>query len=368
MRWSAFGASLLVVVTVVVILPRRAGDHRSRTLAVAEVRRPPPAGSRLVSCGRATDTADAKPAQPRLFAPDSVWNRPLAPDAPLGDQRLADRFRAQIAREFAEGIGPWIQTTDSSTPLYTVGPDQRCVHVELDSTAPYSRTLRRAFRRVPLPDGARPAAGSDHHLTVWQPSTDSLWEFWRLRRDGGAWRAAWGGAMHRVSRNPGYFNDRAWPGARTSWGATATSLPAIAGTMTIRELERGRIDHALAVAIPNARADVYAFPAQRTDGTLSDTTSIPEGARFRLDPAVDLSTLPMPSLVRMMALAVQRYGLIVRDKTLHATGFCGEDPAQFAGEDPYRRLFAGQYPSALLKSFPWQYLRALPAQLRRSRH
>lgn len=366
MRWLAFGAALAATVVLVVAI-RLDGAHRRDGHAGREDGSAPPVSNRLVSCGRDPDDASGRPTQARLFASDSVWNRPLPPDAGDGDQRLTDAFRAEIAREIAAGIGPWIQTTDHSTPLYTVGPDQACVPVELDATAPYSRSLRRAFLRVPLPARARPAAGSDKHLTVWQPSTDSLWEFWRLRRQGGRWRAAWGGAMRWVSRNPGYFTDGAWPGARTYWGATATSLPVIAGTMTIGELERGRIDHALAVSIPNARAGAYALPAQRTDGTLADPGAIPEGARFRLDPDVDLSKLAMPRLVRMMAIAVQRYGLIVRDKTLHATGFYAEDPTQFGGADAYGRLFGGQTPNVLLKSFPWEHLRALPMQLRRSR-
>lgn len=309
----------------------------------------------------------AQPVQPRLFADDSVWNQPLRADAADGaDQRLADAFRAEIARELQAKTGPWIQTTDSSTPLYTVRASQRCVRVHLDPTAPYARTLRRAFLRVPLPDRARPAAGGDRHLTLWQPATDSLWEFWQLRREDGRWRAAWGGAIHRVSDSPGYFTRSAWPGAARYWGATATSLPVIAGTMTIRELQAGRIDHALAVAIPNARADAYAAPAQRTDGTLNDPSAIPEGARFRLDPTIDLRTIPMPRVVRAMAVAAQRYGIVVRDKTLHATGFYAEDPTHFPDPNPYSRFFEGQYPSTLLQSFPWQYLRALPLDLRRA--
>jgi hypothetical protein len=350
--------------------PRRAFPRRSYRTPASDGARPTSTGAtrdrRLVACGRAPNTAVGRPTQPHLFAKDSVWNQALPPDAAAGDQRLAEAFRAEIAREIQARIGPWIQTTDSSTPLYTVGAAQRCVRVHLDPTAPYARTLGRAFQRVPLPDRARAAAGGDRHLTIWQPSTDSLWEFWQLRREQGRWRAAWGGAIHRVSESPGYFTRAAWPGAARYWGATATSLPVIAGTMTIRELQAGQIDHALAVSIPNARADAYSTPAQRTDGTLKDPSAIPEGARFRLDPTVDLSTVQMPRLVRAMAVAAQRYGIIVRDKTLHATGFYAEDPSHFPGPNPYDALFEGQYPSVLLQSFPWHYLRALPVRLRKS--
>jgi hypothetical protein len=319
-----------------------------------------------IACGSRASDAATTPQQPRLFAPDSVWNRPLPADAPAGDPHLADLFRSEIARQIRERIGPWIQTADYSTPLYTVGPRQRCVRVELDVTEPYGRTLRRAFRRVPLPENARPAAGFDRHLTIWQPSTDSLWEFFKLRRERDGWHAGWGGAIRRVSRSPGYFTADSWPGARWYWGATATSLPAIAGTMTIRELQTGRIDHALAISMPNARAGVFARPARRTDGTLRDASAIPEGARFRLDPRLDLSRLQMPPLVRMIAVAAQRYGMIVRDKTLHATAFFAEDPTQFRGLNPYRPVLQGHLPSELLRAFPWQHVQAMPLDLRRA--
>ena len=74
----------------------------------------------------------------------------------------------------------------------------------------------------------------------------------------------------------------------------------------------------------------------------------------------------MPPVVRTMAVAAQRYGLIVRDKTLRATGFYAEDPTPFPALHPYRGLFEGKLPSVLLQSFPWQHIQAMPLTLRRS--
>ena len=167
--------------------------------------------------------------------------------------------------------------------------------------------------------------------------------------------------MHDVSSSPGYYTSDSWPGARSYWGSTATSLPVVAGTMTIGELERGQINHALAIALPNARKGVFAFPAQRTDGTLTTSAAIPEGATFRLDPKLDLASLHLPRVVEIMAQAAQRYGIIVRDKTLHAIGFYAEDPTPL-GTNPYTRLFDGKSPSELLASFPWKYLQAVKTE------
>jgi hypothetical protein len=323
----------------------------------------PTSSTRTAPRTATTPTTPAVDARP--FARDAVWNLPVADDAPLdpNSRTIVRAFVADIARQRKAGIGPWISTTNSSSPVYTVPADQRRVRVVLDVDQAYGRTLREAFRAVPLPADAKPAEGPDRHLILLQPSTDSMWEFWHLRREGGQWRAAWGGAMNHVSRSPGYFTRDSWPGARSYWGATATSLPLLAGLIRPSELEAGRIEHALAIAIPNARAKVAAWPAQRTDGTLDAPGAVPEGARFRLDPKLDVASLHLPPATEAIALAAQRYGLIVRDKTLHATGFFAEDTTP-AGRNPYPRLFGGRTPGELLARFPWEHLQLLQMRFR----
>jgi hypothetical protein len=198
-------------------------------------------------------------------------------------------------------------------------------------------------------------------MTVWQPSTDKLWEFFGARRQGRRWHARWGGAIRRVSRSRGYYTGAAWPGATRAWGATASSLPVIGGTMLLDELSSGRIEHALAMNVPAARAGVFAWPAQRTDGD-GPPTAFPEGARLRLDPTVDIAELQLPRLTRMIARAAQRYGLVVRDQTGHGISLFGENPSQFPGS-PYRRYFRGRTPQELLADFPWERLQVLEMHL-----
>jgi hypothetical protein len=301
----------------------------------------------------------------RLFAANSVWNAPLARDAAIdpSSRRLIKWLDDQVTEEFAKGPTPNVQTVTDSTPIYRVPRNQPTVQVTLDNDPPWGRTLAEAFRSVPIPRGAVPAAGSDAHLTVWQPSTNRMWEFWEARHTSSGWHAAWGGAMNNVSRSPGYYTEGSWPGARTYWGSTATSLPVAAGTILPSELQAGHIDHALAIALPLARAGVYAWPAQRTDGTDSDPNSIPEGARLRLDPRLDVSKLGLPPALEAIALAAQRYGLIVRDKTGQAVAFYAQAPTN--GTNPYDRLFDGIPPYDFLKHFPWTHLQVLRMQLHR---
>jgi hypothetical protein len=287
---------------------------------------------------------------PRPFAPTSVWNAPLASTAPL--DRDSPTYVSELQRLLTI-TNPWINTTPYSSPVYTVPAGQPTVRVQLD--VGYT-PLQQTWQAVPLPAGAKPAEGSDKHLVVWQPSTDKMWEFWHMGQNAdGSWHARWGGTMDRVSANPGYFN-----GTQSSWGATATSLPLLGGMIRIDEVRAGRIDHALALALPQNRKGVVRWPAQRTDGSSTSPAAIQEGMRFRLDPTLDIAALNLPRMTRLMAEAAQRYGIVVRD-TSGSVSFYAEDSTPL-GRNVWREaggLFGGQSPNIMLARFPWSRLQVL---------
>lgn len=317
---------------IVVTVAGRRGERRLRRTSSTALRLDPPA------CGR-------------FFGPRSFWNTPLPGDAPLDaqSQAITDGLLREVDHSFRAPPHPTINTTAYSTPLYTVARDQPRTRVTLDSPPGYAPHLESRFASVPVPAGARPAAGSDGHMVVWQPSTDTLWEFFGMRFERGAWVASWGGRLDSVSHGPGHY---APPVANL--GATATSLSLAGGLMTSAELRRGHIDHALAVAVPNVRRGYHALPAQRSDGSSTSPTAVPEGARFRLDPKLNVDSLGLPPTVRAMAVAAQRYGIVVRDQS-SVVAFYAEDPTPFAA-DPYPALFGGLAPWDLLRTFPWQHL------------
>jgi hypothetical protein len=284
-----------------------------------------------------------------------VWNKALSDDAPLDPKSAV--YVSDLNRQLQQWV-PYMNTTQYSTPVYTVPADQPVVRVNLDEVAAFLPALQLAWERVPVPPGARAAAGTDGNLVVWQPSKDTLWEFWRASRQTDGWHARYGGRMEHVSSNPGYFT------SPTTWGASASSLAILGGLVRLDELAAGRIDHALAMGIPELRAGWYSWPAQRTDGTIASEDAIPEGARFRVDPRLDLSTLSMAPVVRMLAEAAQRYGIVVRDRA-GAITFYGEDPGP-TGSNPYlgpTGYFGGAPIHELLRQFPWAHLQVLRTQL-----
>jgi hypothetical protein len=191
-------------------------------------------------------------------------------------------------------------------------------------------------------------------MIVWQPSTDRMWELWRMRwasagpRRG--WHAGWGAKIGNVSKfngvNPHPF------------GATASGLALAGGLITLDDLRHRSIDHVLALGIPAPRARVFVAPANRTDGRFTGRYAIPEGTRFQLDPSLDLSSLRLSPIATLIARAAQRYGMVVRDGSEVVTLY-GEDPTP-TGSNPWPTWFGGKSAARALDGFPWNKLRALP--------
>ena len=284
----------------------------------------------------------------KLFSGTSFWNAPLPDHAPLAANSagLVAALDGELQKEISGNHGPWINTTQYSVPVYTVGPTVPAVRVTLDSYAPQ---LQADLAAVPIPASAQAAAGSDAQIVIYQPSSDTMWELWVARHAADGWHAAWGGKMTNVSSNPGYFPN--------PYGATATSLPLVGGLITLNELATGHIDHALAVALPNTAAGAFTWPAQRTDGHDTGVDAIPAGTRFRIDPGLDLTKLGLTPTGLAIARAVQRYGMVVRD-TGGCFAFYGEDPGALTSS-VWAWLFGGLYPNAVLRNFPWSSLEAV---------
>ena len=46
----------------------------------------------------------------------------------------------------------------------------------------YDPSLQAALSAVPIPPDAQPAAGPDAEITIYQPSSDTLWKMFDMRR------------------------------------------------------------------------------------------------------------------------------------------------------------------------------------------
>jgi hypothetical protein len=306
----------------------------------------------------------------RFFSSSSFWNAQPASGAALdpSSATMVSGLYNKIAQEVGTKVGPAVNTTSWSVPIYTVPSTQPTVKVALPYATLGSRlSLQAAWSAVPLPSNALPAAGSDKHLVVWQPSSDRLWEFWHLEKKSTGWEAYWGGAMQNALTETGVYGPETWLGALTNWGASASSLSIAGGLITLEDLEKGSINHALAIAVPNTRKGVYAAPAQRSDGESTELSSLPEGAHLRLNPNINLAAMHLPHFTLMLAEAAQRYGMYVAD-TAANVAFYAQDPTP-TGTNPYagtNGYFGGESTPQLLAVFPWAYLQVLKMELHSS--
>jgi hypothetical protein len=311
-----------------------------------------PKPSAGTSPGNGSGTSTQWPGNP--FSPNSFWNAVLPDNAPIDSESHA--YVNELLRQVKD-YPPWFNTTSYSVPVYVVPADEPTQHVKLDTWGP---DLQQQFDAVPIPSDAKVSAGTDKNMTIWQPSTDKMWDFFVMQKESDGWHARWGGEMDNVSSNPGYFTHS---GQTNNWGASATGLPLLGGLVTFADLQRGYINHALAMALVETRRAYWSWPAQRTDGGsfTSGITPIPEGTRFRLDPSLNIDSLNLPPIDKMLAKAAQKYGIVVRDKA-GAVVFYGQDPTTQAS-NPWPAEFNNQYPNNVLALFPWSHLQALQTQL-----
>ncbi len=315
--------------------------------------------------------AASAPAGWKPFAPDSVWNLPLRADAPLHPDGAA---QVGWLRERMAAYGTWINSASCGMPLFWADADTPRVKVTLDPSAYQDKALIRAWSSVPIPPEARPANCADKNFAVLQTQPDgtvTTWEFWlATKKADGTWNARWGGATSDVMADRGAASKLAWADLQAptiaeqksgpSWNVTAAGVAMAAGVITIEEMQRGVIDHAVAMALTDTAAGRWLWPAQRSDGADPVPAAIAEGTRLRIDPAVDLDRLTMTPLVRMIARAAQRYGIVVRDRTWSANVFYAEEP-QAGQTNPVPGLLGGQYPNNALAAFPWDRLQVLDA-------
>jgi hypothetical protein len=246
-----------------------------------------------------------------------------------------------------------------NTSFYTVPSTQKRMNVKWTNCQGMSFTptdlLSSAgyFMQVPIPADAVPAGGTDGQLSIYSPSSDQLWEFWKAKRDGSTWSACWGGRIDKVSTSQGRF-----PG---TYGASASGLAVSGGTIGIKDVQAGAIEHAVALSLPRMGKG-YSYPASRGDGWTTGTDSIPTGTRLRLPASVDVDALGLNPVAAMVAKAAQKYGFIVTD-TGGCTSVVAESPAASiaaTGVDPWKALLRGTPTYAVMEGFPWSKLQALP--------
>jgi len=214
---------------------------------------------------------------------------------------------------------------------------------------------------VPWVPGAELGLSVDKHVTIYQPSTHKMWEFWSVS-----------GTYPNISAgNGGYFvNVENSPGILPSFNAVATGLALEGGTITKEDAARieaasitdttNLIPHVLCINIPQVDSSGHWAPATSNDGQ-GGPNMIKEGRRFRLPPDVALPT--ESKLLRAIVIAARDYGIVVRDCTGRGQliDFLAEQPktGDTIQSADWTAIMAPKATWNVVDSFPWTQLRVL---------
>jgi hypothetical protein len=294
-----------------------------------------------------------------VFAPTSFWYTPIPATAPLHSNSA--NFVKELLRQKAAHYGTiTINTKEYTSPVYIAGsgaPTVKVTQWDCQKKGYSDSSLAEQWAAVPIPSHAVQSKGTDGEMTIYQPSTDTVWEFWQAKKVDGKWMACWGGRIQNAKSSNGVFYKH--------YGTTATSLPFLGGQITAEELQRGEIKHAIGFSVVDAEdKSIYSWPANRSDGInlTAVANRIPEGLRFRLDPAVNVDALPMSRAGKIIAKAAQKYGFVVWDRS-GALALRAQNAVSYTAlgqSDPYPSLFGGHPNYAVLNGFPWDKLQFLP--------
>ncbi|MBF0565696.1 MAG: hypothetical protein HQK89_10670, partial [Nitrospirae bacterium] len=167
---------------------------------------------------------------------------------------------------------------------------------------------------LPIPDGVWPDPMSDAHMLLVDPKARKSWDFSRARKMSNGWMASTIAVWDL--NGPGFrapFKGNNW----WTYGSRGSGFPLIAGLIRPEEIEAGEIKHALVFASPinrrsssaGGKSELCSPTASRTDAAENGTQFIAEGARLQLDPSLNLDTLNLSPATKIIARAMQKYGM-----------------------------------------------------------
>lgn len=279
----------------------------------------------IAACGDDRPTAAAttpvRTPSERPFAATSPWNTRIdAADVASGSQLALDLAGTQRSL-VTTSTGEVRRGGAVSNPKGFVINTQRWTTLVVQGGAATRLRCRQQpcgaeADRVPatlrIPASAKPDPRYDGWMTVVQGN--DAYDLWRARRlsDG---TISFAFARH-------WTLDGSGAGVAGRAAVRGSGLPLFAGLLTSEELQRGQIDHALAVALPSPASGKVVPPASATNGN-GPENAVAEGVRLRLRAGVRLAgrTPGGRTLSRQqerardaILVALRRYGAIVVDR------------------------------------------------------
>jgi hypothetical protein len=258
----------------------------------------------LIVLASTSSTAEAASRNGSLypFASSSPWNTAIGSSAKF-EPSWGARTKSLMT------VKPVINSSVWSTPVY------RATTSDVYATLKSVRTGQ--SWKIRIPSHAKGAAGtggySDGHATIIQPDGKTAYDAFKLvKRSTTLWEA-------QVAKVVSVT------GSGTHMGVRAAGTPGMAGLIRTHELRDKRINHALAMAVPNTiLKSGYVWPAksQDTDGYKAYSGQVPMGSLFAIPGSVNLSSLGLSAEGMALGKALQNYGTYVVDRSGMVTLYC----------------------------------------------
>jgi hypothetical protein len=258
-------------------------------------------GVALVAAASTPGTPRLHPIGARWFSKKSPFNTPI----PLG-ARIDSRSSTMISNLIAETkpSGWPISVKRWTVPVYYGDSSTPRQNVALTSYWAPARVLH----DVPVPANAQADPSSDGHMAIIDRDTACFYEFYRaVHAPDGKLSAGWAnrGSVTGKGIQPG------------AWSTRDSGFVNFAGLIRPEDLRAGVIRHALVFSTMYSLKGPHVAPATSSGGAPlpppEGAKAIPYGARLQLDPALDLRTLDLAPWQKVVARALQVYGMYLAD-------------------------------------------------------
>lgn len=251
--------------------------------------------------------ASSAPGEVLPYAWDSPWNLPIGPN-PSYD-RNSEGYTSAMKGVFGSDASRYtlpVYVVNSKTPMATVAYSGK--FSEVFGKGRRVRVHDAGTVTAPIPAHARPAAGKDAQIVVWNPDTGEEWGFWRIEKSGDKWLCT-----------NGYKYNTRWSGIPPyGFLSRGAGIPYLVGLIRPWEIRKGRIEHAIAFGM-DYPSELSIRPATRSDGR-GTFPNPPMGVRMQLDPSLgekDFAAWGLDRTGRIIARALQEYGMILVDSSGH---------------------------------------------------
>ena len=232
-----------------------------------------------------------------MFPSDNAWNTEIS-SAPLRANSAA--MIANIQSNGGTRLHPdFGENPNYGIPYVVVPPDQPLVPITYRAYGSQSDP-----GPFPVPLDAPVEGGGvagDRHVLVMRQGSCELFELFNAQRSSAGWSADSGA---RFDLNSNQLRPLGWT------SADAAGLPILPGLVRYDEVADGVIRHAIRVTFSRTQAG-YVKPATHLASNSSDPNRPAMGMRLRLKSSFDTSSLT--GQARVIAVAMQQYGLIVAD-------------------------------------------------------